>query len=391
MAQHLLRSSFALALAIGLPACGGKGDDQPPAGPAPAACDPAGRTLGDITAPSPLVSVGAHVTASAGVEGPERAVDGLYHQNGPARLGMPTKDEPAWIAIELDGEYSRLLLSWDDPGFGNYDNIAEAPLDYMLETSANSTDGEGGDWTNVASVTKNPVRARAHAFDFRDQHWVRLTVTAGHDKDVGIDEISLFDLSEADHERPADTWFFVGDSITAGAFQRTYGLGNFDARIHKALPDYTPAMINGGIGGELATGGRGRLDQLLELNPDFTFIGIGYGTNDSWGNQHVEQTSFESAMTDIVDRVLAAGRIPVLARIPYATMAHETLPEFNAVIDRLTRERGLPCGPDLYAHFKKAQEEELNTDGVHPNSSGYSQMNGVWAEAALPLYPALEP
>ncbi len=90
-------------------------------------------------------------------------------------------------------------------------------------------------------------------------------------------------------------------------------------------------------------------------------------------------------MTDIVDRLLAAGRVPILARIPYASTAHDTLPEFNAVIDRLTRERGLPCGPDLYAHFQ-ASPDELNTDGVHPNSLGYTQMNGVWADAALPLY-----
>jgi hypothetical protein len=77
--------------------------------------------------------------------------------------------------------------------------------------------------------------------------------------------------------------------------------------------------------------------------------------------------------------------VPVLARIPYASEAHTTLPEFNDVIDRLTEEYGLPCGPDLYGHFKE-NDDELSSDGVHLTSFGYSNMNGEWAEAALELY-----
>jgi lysophospholipase L1-like esterase len=125
---------------------------------------------------------------------------------------------------------------------------------------------------------------------------------------------------------------------------------------------------------------------VLELNPDITYFGVGYGTNDSWGNRRLEQSSFEGDLTTMVERLLAEGKIPVLARIPYASKEHSTLPEFNEVIDRLTRDHGLPCGPDLYAYFK-GHEEELNSDGVHPTGYGYQNMNGEWAEAALELYP----
>ncbi len=244
-----------VVLAFTLPACGGGADDEPAAEAPALVCDPSLRALGDITAKNPLVSVGARVSASAGVENPERAVDGYYHQNGPARLGTPTDDAPAWIAIELEGDFTRLLLSWDDAGYGNYTLADEAPLDYVLETSGDSTDGEDGSWTSVVAVTGNPVRSRAHSFDFVDRHWVRITVTAGHAKPVTLDEISLFDLGAVGDGRAPDTWFFLGDSITAGAFQKTAGsFGNFDARIHAALPGYSPAVINGGIGGELFNG-----------------------------------------------------------------------------------------------------------------------------------------
>ena len=48
---------------------------------------------------------------------------------------------------------------------------------------------------------------------------------------------------------------------------------------------YMPAMINGGIGGELTAGALARLDEVLALNPDYHFFAITYGTNDELGQQ----------------------------------------------------------------------------------------------------------
>jgi lysophospholipase L1-like esterase len=297
---------------------------------------------------------------------------------------MPTEDEPTFWAVELEPGPSRVLLTWASASFGDYDLPDAAPLAYVIATSADSTDGTDGTWTDVVTVTDNPVRTRAHAFDFAEQSWVRVTVSAPATLvPVELDELAVFDVSAG----AEDTWFFLGDSITAGAFQKSAGqLGNFEARVSTARPAFTPAVLGGGIGGEDAGDALLRLDQVLELNQDITYLGIGYGTNDSWGSWRLEQTSYEANMTALVDRILAAGHVPVIARIPYASKAHETLREFNAVVDRLTKEHGLPCGPDLYAHFE-ANEDELMNDGVHPTSFGYQSMNGEWAEAVLPLYP----
>lgn len=377
------RAPFLGVFALLVAACGG--EDAAPATTQALVCDPTAYTLGGITAPNPLVSLGARTVAGAGVTNPEKGVDGLYHQGDGVLFGTPTEDAPTFWAVELEPGPSRLLLTWASASFGAYDLPDAAPLAYVVETSADSTDGSDGTWTEVVNVADNPVRTRAHAFDFADQRWVRFTVSAPATMvPVELDELALFDVSTA----AEDTWFFLGDSITAGAFQKSAGqLGNFEARVTTERPDFTPAVIGGGIGGELARDALERLDLVLELNQDITYFGVGYGTNDSWGSWKLGQTNYEANMIALVDRIIAAGHVPVLARIPYASKDHKTLPEFNAVVDRLTREYGLPCGPDLYGHFK-ANEDELMNDGVHPTNFGYASMNGEWAKAVLPLYPA---
>ncbi len=376
------RVTFFAVLALPLAACGGA-DEEPAAAQAPV-CDPDAHTLGGITTPNVLVSLGARTVAGPGVTNPEKGVDGLYHQGDGILFGMPTEEEPTFWAVELEPGPSRLLLTWASASFGDYDLPDAAPLAYTVETSADSSDGSDGAWTEVVAVADNPVRTRAHAFDFTDQRWVRFTVSAPATLvPVELDEIALFDASGGTD----DSWFFFGDSITAGAFQKSAGqLGNFEARVSKERPAFTPAVIGGGIGGEHVKDALARLDLVLELNPDITYFGIGYGTNDSWGSWAIDKTPYEANMVALLDRVVAAGHVPVIARIPYASKDHTTLTQFNAVVDRLTKDYGLPCGPDLYTFFKTHPDELMN-DGVHPNSSGYQSMNGEWAKAVLPLYP----
>ena len=87
----------------------------------------------------------------------------------------------------------------------------------------------------------------------------------------------------------------------------------------------------------------------------------------------------------MVETILDAGHTPIIAYIPYASVAHATLPAFNAVIDEVQIEYGLPCGPDLYRHFLE-HPEQLGSDGVHPNAQGNAAINQLWADAASPLY-----
>jgi len=357
----------------------------------PPSCTDSADTPGRVTVPSPLVSVGARVTASEGVMHAEAAADGRYHDVNSVVFGLPTEDAPAWVALELEGSFDRLLLTWSDAASDPYNVVSYAPLSYVVEVSADSTDGEDGHFTKVASVDDNAVRTREHAFDFDGKKWVRFSVTGAPKMSatVALDEVAIYDIGAAGSDAPADTWFFFGDSITQGAFSRTYRDYDFDAVVSAGAPDFTPAYLNGGIGGELAKDGLARLDQVLELNPDITHVVVGYGTNDSWGDQSVTGVGFESTMNEIVARLLAAGKVPILARIPYASKAHSTLPAFNDVIDRITAEQGLPCGADLYGWFLM-HPEQLSDDGVHPTTQGYAAMNQQCGDAVLPLYSAAD-
>jgi lysophospholipase L1-like esterase len=202
---------------------------------------------------------------------------------------------------------------------------------------------------------------------------------------VTIDEIAVHDVSSAGDERPSDTWFFMGDSITQGGLQREFGASSVDRKVNQALPDFYPVVINGGIGGELTSQGNGHLAAWLEANPDFEHVGILYGTNDSWGNKTPEATGFRAELEVLVQRLLDADRVPFVGTIPFASTAHDTLPEWNAVIESVVADNGLPCGPDFYGWFRD-HPEELSSDGVHPNTAGYRSMNLVWAETMLAFY-----
>jgi acyl-CoA thioesterase-1 len=390
----------------------GAGGEAVDSGPACVVTDP-DKLPGRVQAPNPLISQDRPVVAGGplAVENPEQLVDGL-RSNGLSGVafGVPTESEPAWVAIDLGEGPGRVLLIWRDPNGGPYTAInGGAPYDYHVDTSADSTDGEDGTWDTVTTVTSNPVHVREHAFDFSGQRWVKLVMTAAQPKPdtdggtetaypVKLDEISVFDLSETEDGHPSDSWLFMGDSITQGAFVAAYGVGTrFDELLHASQPDHYPAMVPAGITSELATDGVRHIteDDFLKRNPDMLHVAIGYGTNDSWGNKDPLSVKFEETMETLVEAVLAAGRVPILARIPYACEpeagsgtagGHLTIPEFNEIIDRLQAKYELPCGPDLYAWFR-AHPEQLS-DCVHPNPDGYREMNRLWAEAASVLYPS---
>lgn len=358
-------------------------------------CDPANNEAGAVDQPSPLVSVGATTFTNTGALTPERLTDGAYTKNG-ATLGLPEEDAPVWAALELEPGPTRVLLMWTDPGYKDYDDPSGgAPRAYEILVSADSTDGEDGTWESVVAVTDNPVNARAHSFDFEGMSWVKLSVTeASVDAmdalvPVKLDELSVYDISASGEERPKDTWFFMGDSITKGAFSRSVGASStFEALIENERPDFDPIVIGGGIGGELAADGVAHLEQFLALNPDFHHVVIAYGTNDSWGaGKTPSGTRFDVNIETIVEGVLDDGRIAILPTIPYASQAHPDLVPFNETLDRITSDKALPCGADFYDWFFN-HPEELSNDGVHPSTLGYRSMNAVTAEAALTFYPS---
>ena len=341
--------------------------------------------------------------------------NGVYH-NGGWSAGMPTVSAPAWVAIKLAAPATRVLLSWDDGGTYPYQELPANPVyglpaDYEIDVSADSTNGSDGTWAvardaagNVLTITGNQVRTRAHSFAFAGMSWVKMVITAAppniSGNGVQIGEIDVHDISAAGSGLPDDTWFFMGDSITAFAFDRAQvHQPSFAKTVSTESTAFFPAMINGGIGGEQASAGLARLQSALTLNPDYRFFVLGYGTNDS---ALTTTSMFKTNMQNMIDMVKAAGRIPVIPHIPYSgDGGHGGIPQFNMVIDQLVQTNQLTPGPDLYGYLLQHSAGDAgtndficppcagarSTDNLHPNDVGLTAINTLWAQAMCPLYP----
>jgi len=352
-----------------------------------------------ITQPNAIVSRHKHIYSSPG--NGTAVTDGIYHNGG---WTIPTASQPGWVAIEIGAGPTRLLVSWDDGGTYNYQDkpgttVYGLPGSYMIETSADTTNGMDGTWTSAVTVTDNLVRTRAHAVEFTGQKFVRLTFTAPSSVNpdangIQIGEIDVHDISATGTSRPEDTWFFMGDSITAFAYDRATAQAPSFAdliNMNAATSAYYPAMINGGIGGEKSSDGLARLGADMARNPDYRFFVLGYGTNDAAGGQ-VPVATFASNMQKMIDMLVADGRTPILPHIPFSDDGnHGAIPMYNAAIDDLTKTNELPAGPDFYAYFMSHPDQLMQMNGsavdkLHPNDVGQMAMNQLWFDAALPLY-----
>jgi lysophospholipase L1-like esterase len=338
-----------------------------------------GRRAGPLVA-APIVSRGKRVESHP--EGGKVVVDGVYRTRSSWAGGRPTPARPAWVAIDVGACCSRLLVNWTSSGNHDYtDRKYGAPVDYRIETSADSRNGSDGKWRTALTVTRNPVRTRAHAIDFAGQRWVRMVVT-GLSPDVFewglyIDEIDVHDLSRGGD----DVWVFFGDSITSAVFDRAPAhQPSFPEAVARRHPGFFPAVIGAGFGSLHHSDAVNRIDEVLSLNPDAKVIAIGFGSND-W-----DPVAFRKDLLEVVRKVRAAGRIPVVARIPFRADSPVDYPErLNAVVDEVTRQLGLLPGPDLHGWFQ-ANRNHL-ADGLHPDDAGSVEMIRRWAEAAAPLYP----
>ena len=329
--------------------------------------------------PAPLVSRGRRVASSP--RGGEVLVDGIYRTKASWAGGRPTPGRPSWAAIDVGAGPTRLLVAWTSSGNHDYlDRKYGAPVDYRLETSADSTNGEDGTWRIAMAVEGNPARTRTHAIDFTGQRWLRLKVT-GLSPDVFewglyVDELDVWDLSAGGD----DVWVFFGDSITSGVFDRSPAhQPGFPEVIHARHPGYFPAAVNAGFGNLHHTEAPLVVDEILSLNPDAKVVALSFGSND-W-----DPEAFRRDLVETVRRVRAAGRIPIVPRIPYRTDTKEDFAaRLNEVVDAVTREEDLLPGPDLYGWFR-AHPGRL-ADGLHPDPAGAVEVIRMWADAVEPLY-----
>ena len=297
------------------------------------------------------------------------------------------------IALNVGEGPTKLRINWESYGdcawatnfTSGCGHTGVALSNFKILTSANSTNGTDGDWEKAATITNNPVMARGVDIDFTGKSWFKF-VSNG---DVGqILEIEAFDMSNGG----TDTWFFMGTSISQMGIKQQDTDSTTAQLIHARFPEYTPAMLRGGIGCINSTEVVEHLKEYLEYAGNVKFWAIEMGTNDAWGGGDWNLATYKKNMQTIIDSAKAHGITPVISQIiatDEAKAGWQVNPKFLEAIDKLTEDNNLPKGPDFYSYFKE-HPELLASDGVHPNGDkkGGQAMHHLWAEALAPLYAA---
>jgi acyl-CoA thioesterase-1 len=158
----------------------------------------------------------------------------------------------------------------------------------------------------------------------------------------------------------------LGDSLTAGL-----GLpasAAFPARLQKALKDkgMDVEMVNAGVSGDTASGGRDRLDWSVPDGTDAVILEL--GANDAL--RGIDPDVTRAALTDILTR-LQARHVPVLlcGMLAPPNYGADYATRFNAIYPDLAAAFRVP----LYPFFLEgvATEAKLNqADGLHPTAEG---------------------
>lgn len=171
---------------------------------------------------------------------------------------------------------------------------------------------------------------------------------------------------------------FFGDSLTAG-----YGLEleeAFPALIQDRLDSLglNYIVINSGLSGETTSGGRNRLDWVLNQKVDVFVLEL--GANDGLrGIPLTETRSNLQAMIDLVKEkntdtqiVLAGMQIP-------PNMGPEYTSEFRKIFPELAEENQIALIPFLLEGVAGIPELNLE-DGIHPTPKGHQIVrDNVWA------------
>jgi acyl-CoA thioesterase I len=158
----------------------------------------------------------------------------------------------------------------------------------------------------------------------------------------------------------------LGDSLSAGL--GLTAAAAFPTRLQKSLSanGIEVDMINAGVSGDTASGGRDRLDWSVPEGTDAVILEL--GANDALRGTDPALT--RSALSDILTR-LKARRIAVLlcGMVAPPNYGSDYAARFNAIYPELAKSFGVP----LYPFFLDgvAADPKLNqADGIHPTAAG---------------------
>lgn len=297
---------------------------------------------------------------------------------------------------QQDAYFDNFVFS-DDISSLNYNPVArfqseiDQPLTVVFDASA-SYDSDGSivhyAW-NFGDGETGESEVTSHAYASAGTYSVGLTVT---DNDGATCSFTM------DINNNADYYVAIGNSITRGSQDDISSDGIGYEPVLATLLDthqsYTNTVVNEGVSGLTSADGADLVPTTLNDHPDARYYLIMYGTNDAGiavadglgllpGDTGYDG-SFKDNMQTIISAIVARGKIPYLAKIPYATGAHSGLnsyiESYNNVVDELAVENDIDViPPDFYCLFQTYPERLA--DGLHPDGEGYQLMAQWWFDA----------
>jgi acyl-CoA thioesterase-1 len=170
---------------------------------------------------------------------------------------------------------------------------------------------------------------------------------------------------------------FFGDSLTAG-----YQLDPeqaFPALIQKKIDslEWGYTVINAGLSGETTSGGRNRINWILNQKADVFILEL--GANDGLRGIPLSETKENlQAMIDVVKSKNTETKIILTGMQIPPNLGQEYTAEFRRIFIDLAGENQLPLIPFLLEGV--AGNPDLNlADGIHPNIEGHRIVaDNVW-------------
>jgi len=205
---------------------------------------------------------------------------------------------------------------------------------------------------------------------------------------------------------PAETveseYVAVGDSITRGSHDdiSADGIG-YEPVLGTLLTVYkgrTITVANEGLSGTSSADGVASIPSVLSKYPSAKYYLVMYGSNDAYNDTTTAAVpsgmgllpgdpgyadSYKDNMQQIISAILAAGKTPYLAEVPYTSdplRSDSMIQEYNVVIDELVLTNNITVVPPAFYAYFLAHQSEL-ADGLHPNGTGYQSMGNLWFNA----------
>lgn len=172
---------------------------------------------------------------------------------------------------------------------------------------------------------------------------------------------------------------FLGDSISAGLHLPAHEAypAVLERRLRAAGHGFK--LLNAGVSGDTTAGGLRRVDWLLKQRPQLVVIEL--GAND--GLRGIALTSIENNLRGIIDKVRAAGALPLLLgmRLPPSYGANYA-GGFDSIYPRLAKELSVPFVPFFMREVAGVPTMNLE-DGIHPTPEGHRRLAGNLHDALL--------